>query len=619
MKFEAERLLICLFVLTVTFCVRCGLARATQGGAQPVPAQNAANLPGDALTPPSANTSSRAADRFEGGDSIENLPSILLQQWMPEETFSRLSVGSPGYTFTKDRRTQRLTLKQAIYIALRNNPAILAAQLNPVSGIESVRAQNGIFDPDLTSALENEYSNMPVTTPIEVAQGLGLSTNIYQWNFGVNKILATTNGTLGFTFNNQYQNTNNTTETINPSYVPTLAVSLSQPLMRNFGWKFATINVQLAESARKRTQWQYAQSLSDFVQQTGMQYWAVAGTLENLRVTREALKFYEDLVRQNTLSWQVGTLAKIDLDEAQSAAATARANFYSSQAALESARATLRQAVMLNPGGTLIPEAIEPSQRPDPKRNSIEDFESALRTAIEYRPSLGAMRESIRTALLQVRYQQNQLLPQINAQAQIALTNQGGVANCGLTFGVVAPNCAMPGGTGGYELPFSASYGETLNKVFDFSYYSYTGLLTYERPLENANARAAYAQQRIAYEQIKLQYRAAVSQAVSDLESALANLRAYVQAVTGAQQARAYAEEALQAERSRFKVGMATTHDLLQYESQLIAAQGNEVQAEIGLENARLALWHADGTLLRHFQIQFTVQKPEEPPWYARL
>jgi outer membrane protein TolC len=62
---------------------------------------------------------------------------------------------------------------------------------------------------------------------------------------------------------------------------------------------------------------------------------------------------------------------------------------------------------------------------------------------------------------------------------------------------------------------------------------------------------------------------------------------------------------------------MATTHDLLQFQEEEVQAEGNQVQSEVDLENARLALWHAEGTLLQAFQIDFQLQDNRETPWYA--
>ncbi len=101
-----------------------------------------------------------------------------------------------------------------------------------------------------------------------------------------------------------------------------------------------------------------------------MDYWAVVGAAENLEVTESALKFNADLVRINRISVRVGTLAPIDLQEAQSAAATAEANVYAAEAALKSSRAQLRQDVMLNPAGTFLPENIEPADVPNPSARS---------------------------------------------------------------------------------------------------------------------------------------------------------------------------------------------------------------------------------------------------------
>jgi hypothetical protein len=62
---------------------------------------------------------------------------------------------------------------------------------------------------------------------------------------------------------------------------------------------------------------------------------------------------------------------------------------------------------------------------------------------------------------------------------------------------------------------------------------------------------------------------------------------------------------------------MATTHDLLQFQEEEVSAEGNEVQAEVDLENAKLALRHAEGTILDEFDISFQLQDPRQTPWYA--
>src|SRR5208282_3409286 len=102
-------------------------------------------------------------------------------------------------------------------------------------------------------------------------------------------------------------------------------------------------------------------------------------------------------------------------------------------------------------------------------------------------------------------------------------------------------------------------------------------------------------------------------------KSALVNLRAYKEQVVSTAEATSYARESLHDVQVEFRIGTATTNQLLQYQSNLVTAQGNEVQADLGLENARLALWHAEGTLLRHFNSDFEITNPHQSPWYSRF
>ena len=113
----------------------------------------------------------------------------------------------------------------------------------------------------------------------------------YDWNFGMSKVLSASNATVGITFNNDRELTNSGFSPVNPVYTPTMVMSLSQPLLQNFGWQFATINVRLAESAQRSSQWNYASSVNDFVQRIGNDYWGVVAAEENLQVAQSALKF----------------------------------------------------------------------------------------------------------------------------------------------------------------------------------------------------------------------------------------------------------------------------------------------------------------------------------------
>ena len=585
------------------------------------------SVPVTAVPPPDSSVPRRETEQFEHHDNPAAFPNIIAHQWSTVREVPPESLVSETYIQTVDRTARRMTLKEAVYIALRNNPNVKEIELNPVASQEAVREANGAFDPNLTSQVDVIKTVVPATSILQTGGATAFATKLYDWNFGVNKLSAITNGTASVTFNNERTLSNSAFAAVNPSYNPTLAVSLSQPLLQNFGWQFATISVRVAESQQKQSQWGYEQSLQDLVQQIASDYWNVVLTEENLEVARAALKFNQDLVRQNSISVRVGTLAPLDLQEAESAAATSEANVFTAEANLKTARAQLREDVMFNPEGTFLPAAIEPAQLPNPHEPIAINEENSLRAAVEYRPSLAQLREAIRAALLQVRFSENQTLPQLNFGGQIGVTSTAGTAKCSAPFGTPVAgsgNCTPPprGGTAfppnsGNRLPFGGIYGDALNRMWNFSYYSYAAVISFQMPLDDATSRAALAQARVQYDQQRMQYRAALSQAVVQIENAIANLYADQKRAQATEQATFYARQSLHDEGVRFRVGMATTHDLLQFQEEEVAAEGNQVQAFVDLENAKINLQHAQGTLLTAFNVAFQIQNPHEEPWFA--
>ena len=239
-------------------------------------------------------------------------------------------------------------------------------------------------------------------------------------------------------------------------------------------------------------------------------------------------------------------MAAVNLTEALSAAATARANVQAAQAGLEIARTTLRQDVAANNAGAMLGAEIEPLQRPDTRSGRNRDRQMRVQADARRRPALAGLRESIRSALIQVKYAENQTLPQLNLGVQFGVTSEAGNSKCTVSGTVPAfANCVSPNGPvtmppgrdNGALLPFGGDYGTALNGLFDFKFYDYAAVLGFSMPLDNAAAKAALAQAHISYEQSRLQYRQALYQAVLQVKSALANLTAYQEQVDATREA----------------------------------------------------------------------------------
>ncbi len=573
--------------------------------------------------PVDVSVTNQAAHKFET-NPILSLPAMFARQWIP----GRERLPTDYFPNLEDNQAHKLSLKETVYLALQNNPGLESVSLDPVAATESVKGANAVFDPQLSSQIDVQKEVTPVSSPFQNPNSIAVVQKLYDWNFGISKVLSSTNGTLGVTFNNDRALTNSGFSPVNPVYTPTIVMSLSQPLLQNFGWQFATINVRLAESAQRSSQWNYASSVNDFVQRIGNDYWGVVQAQENLEVANSALKFNTELVRVNGNNVRLGMLAAVNLSQALSAAATARANVSAARAGVEIASTTLRQDVAANRADAMLAAEIQPLQQPDTQYGTVETDDIAFRKMLDDSPALAGLREAIRSSLIQVKFAENQTLPQLNLGAQFGTTSEAGNSKC-TTSGTIPAfaNCFNPSGpvvtppatNNGALLPFGGDYGTSLNGLFDFKFYDYAAVLGFSMPLDNAAAKAALAQAHVAYDQARLQYRQALYQQVLLVKSALANLTAFQEQVEATHEATVYAQKSLHDTQAQFRVGLATTNTLLQYQSNLVTAQGNEVQADVGLENGRLAVWHAEGTLLGQFNIDFQLQRQTHTPWYARF
>ena len=78
----------------------------------------------------------------------------------------------------------------------------------------------------------------------------------------------------------------------------------------------------------------------------------------------------------------------------------------------------------LNHADAMLASDIEPLQQPDIHYGPIEADNDAFRQMLEDSPALAGLRESIRSALIQVKFAENQTLPQLNLGAQFGITQR---------------------------------------------------------------------------------------------------------------------------------------------------------------------------------------------------
>src|SRR5207245_6406582 len=125
-----------------------------------------------------------------------------------------------------------------------------------------------------------------------------------------------------------------------------------------------------------------------------------------------------------------------------------------------------------------------------------------------------------------------------------------------------------------------------------------------QMPLSNALARSELTQSRITRSQAELNHRQLLSNVTLEVRKSAADVTSARQRIDTTRVARALAEENLRNQEKRHEVGMATTKDLLDFQTRLTSARAAEVQAKIDFALS-VARWRrAQGHLLSPSQLE---------------
>jgi outer membrane protein TolC len=526
---------------------------------------------------------------------------ILKDQWTPGVPRSK-AVEVPA-VLTHDTEVQRVSLKDAIALALEHNPGIAARRLEPTRQVEGILGAQSKFDPSLNSELNYGRSELPNATLLA-----GALTSVVEEkyaNLHLTKLLRT--GTqFSLDFLNDRYDSNSTFYTLRPEYKPHFGFSVTQPLLRNFGWDFSYLVVRVAEQTADAAFYQYEANLADFVLQVVVAYWNVVNAREQLEVQRESKGLADKTVEENQARVKVGLLPPVAVLEAQADAAQREEQVIAAENTLQVARAQLSQLAYYSPSGDFVPRTLEPVEGAEPEQVDVEP-EATLRAALDQRPEVLASAKGIRVQELNEKIAGNALLPQLDAVGTYGYDGLSGQCVHPIVNGVRTPGCN----------PFAGSLSNAYASLPDSRSYSFG--VRIQVPIANAAAESQFVQSRISREQAELDHRNLLSQVTLDVRQSIADVVSGRKRIESSRVAVRLAEENLRNQEKRHEVGMATTKDLLDFQSRLTTARGTEVQAKTDYAIAVSRWRRAQGALLREFQIVVDRGSKLPAPWFAKF
>ena len=539
-----------------------------------------------------------------------------------------------------------LTLQDAVELALENSMDIAVQRFVPwfaeasilksrtgeggfqVSGADlpfSTAAVNpfslfpSITDPIFTSTGFVDDRSTPVNNPFISGTGsvvAALKSHTTQFNQQYSQFF-TTGTTVAASWLNQRSSSTSTFNFFNPSVSSALSVGITQQLLNGFGHFVNTRNLQIAKNNRKIADAVFEQQAITTVTNTIVAYWELVYARSNVTVNQQAVATSEKLYSDNRKQLEIGTMAPLDVTQAEAQLALDQQNLIVAQTVQLQDQQTLKNAISKDPlAANLINVEIIPIDKPTPPETTEAPFEDSVKEAFTKRPELRESFYNITNAGIDVRATRNAMLPSASVTAQY---NSYGLAGNSPIVGTAAikANTAFPivdaagnpvlvNGAPAFEPTTSASVIGTQNQgfttsnsqIFHNQFPDYNIGFNLQIPIRN---RAAYADNQRAQlfkRQLETQLQQLKNAAVLDVRNTYIALEQGRAQVAAASKQRQLQQQTFDAQQRKYQLGASRVYDVILTQRDLVSAQGAELRALANLLEAKANYERAVGRTL---------------------
>jgi outer membrane protein TolC len=485
----------------------------------------------------------------------------------------------------------KLTLRDALILAMENNLEIKVSFVEQERAYANVDLSKGEFDPVLGVSVPLNKYTQPTVSFLEAQGAESVTTD--QFFFGTNfSKRFSTGSTFDVNFNTTRIDTSNPFNLVNPSFFSTTSFTFRQSLLKNFGRDVNRSNIVIAENNTEFSQYEFEDRVVDILNLVQQQYWDLVYAKEDLKAKEDALELAKEQLRRNQIQVEVGTLAPIEISQAEYAVAQREQDIILANVALENAGDRLKVALNMTENLHVWNIHIEPTTAPEVPAVLNVDLENSIQMALENRPDYKQQQIDIINRTVLKKYADNQTLPDLEFRASWGVTGVGGDVYE-----------ADPEG-GDPILISEGGFGDSIDQMVSGDFDNWALGLTLTYTLFNQTAEANKVKAELDLKQSSLQLQRLKQLIMLEVREAVRLLVATKDAYDKAKQARELAEIQLDAEQKKFDVGTSTNFQVLQYQKDLTDSITNEVMAKIEYNKSKYALEKVIGTFLDSWDIR---------------
>jgi outer membrane protein TolC len=464
----------------------------------------------------------------------------------------------------------KLTVDDAVKMALDNNVDLAADRLDPQISDMRVAAASGLFKPTVASSVNR---NNQLSPPQSLLFPTATRNDVVTTNLGVNQRLPWFGTSYSIGWDTSHTSSNSFLNSYNPLLRSGLSLSFSQPLVRDLSTDAARANVAISRTNRSIADTRLQESIVHTAANVKTTYWNLVSARANVEARRAALALAEELVRVNKAKVDVGQSPPIDLVSAQAEVASNQEQLIVAETSVKQTEDRLRLLIFDAAKRDTWNIAIEPVDAP-PVATAAIDVESAVTNALRDRADLARARKDIENAKLSLRLAGNQKLPDVRLNASYQASGLGGTE--------VLRTGGFPGTiTGAGQV---TSFGTILDQLFRSDYPTWAVGLSVSYPIGQSTDEANQARSRLEAQQAEQRAKSAEARAIQQVRNAAWQVEMNARRVETARAARELAEQRRDVEQKRFEVGMSTSFLVIQAQRDRAQAAQNELAAVLAYD-----------------------------------
>ncbi|MFQ5560547.1 MAG: TolC family protein, partial [Nitrospinota bacterium] len=475
----------------------------------------------------------------------------------------------PSYSFSGSEKSEpnaveqiQLTLQECIALTFKNNLNIQIEKITPLIAETLITRGEGEFDPTFsTSASVNKTMSPSAST--FAAPKVGKVETIAV-SAGVNKKYKT--GTeINFQAGSMRSRTNSRFQGINPQYDTSLKFSVSQNLLKNFGTEINSATIQIAAINWSKSKLSFKNTVLQILTDVQLTYLDLVFAKKDLEVKKENLNLAIEFENRVKTQVEIGVLPPIEITQAKAEVALREEEIIIARSTIQNIEDKLKQFVNLSPDWSAF--SLHPADVPfiEPAPSTLDED---ILEALEKRPDYLEAVANSKTLRIDISKKKNLLLPALGVSGNLELTGLSGSAQTSANLdGTVS------------QSQFGGGYGKSYEDILNGEHINWNLGVSLTIPLGNKAAKSDLLEAEFNARKNEAIIRKLKQDVSIQVREARRRVDTAVKRIDVTKISGKLAKEKLAAEETKFKLGMSTSFNVLEFQRDLSLAKTRELLA----------------------------------------